>query len=636
MISSFFLISNIAKPFLIFPSLNSKVFYSLFLSVYGFTALHLAALDGLAQCVEMLIFYGADVTTKSKKGTSALNVITRKTPASLAMINHKLDAAITLHQSQESSTREVELELDFRQLLQHCHPREISYLNTFVDEGQKEFLEHPLCSAFLYIKWGKIRKYYIGRLAFCFTTVLFLTLYVLTALAHSCYNGSKDMNETLKDQELCQKQSILGDLLRKNPFVIEMQWWVLVVIIIFEIFRKLYGLTGYTSVRRYVSQVENIIEWFVIVSVFLTSYIYNKRTDIWQNHIAAFAVLLGWTNLMLMIGQLPIFGVYVAMYTKVQGEFAKLFMAYSCMLVGFTISFCVIFPSSPVFANPLMGFITVCKNAGAFIESNRYIITISQLTILFFHAQVLVMMIGEQDLSLLTNDPDGKDPPVLLEISAQITFVLFLLFVTVILMNLLVGIAVHDIQALKKTAELSKLVRQTKLISYIESALFNRYLPTCLRKLLHYTALVSPQAYRVVLCVKPLNPGEKRLPKDILMSAYEVGKQRKYLETATFSQNYSTPTPYYLHTQQKCKIFGDNNNFGERIADSDYGFDTESVGTLSNKIDDNAEKIDVLTKEIKELKAALQQNHHVIDQLLTVITNQTKNQMNKSQHIVRK
>lgn len=256
--------------------------------IYGFTALHLAALDGLSQCVEMLIFYGADVTTKSKKGTTALNVITRKTPTSLAMITQKLDAAITLHQSQENSTREIELELDFRQLLQHCHPREISYLNTFVDEGQKEFLEHPLCSAFLYIKWGKIRKYYIGRLVFCFITVLFLTLYVLTALAHTCYNGSKAINETLKDQELCQKQSILGDLLRTNPFVIEMQWWVLVVIIIFEIFRKLYGLTGYTSVRRYVSQVENIIEWFVIVSVFLTSYIYNNRTDIWQNHIGTY------------------------------------------------------------------------------------------------------------------------------------------------------------------------------------------------------------------------------------------------------------------------------------------------------------------------------------------------------------
>lgn len=192
--------------------------------VYGFTALHLAALDGLAPCVEMLIYHGADISTKSRKGTTALNVINRKTPASLAMVNQKFDEAITLTHSQDNSTREVELELDFRSILQHCHPREISYLNTFVDEGNKEILQHPLCSAFLYIKWGKIRKYYIARLLFCFTFILFLTLYVLTALAHNCYNGSKEMEDTIQEQELCQKQSILGDMLRNNPFVMEMQW----------------------------------------------------------------------------------------------------------------------------------------------------------------------------------------------------------------------------------------------------------------------------------------------------------------------------------------------------------------------------------------------------------------------------
>ena len=192
--------------------------------VYGFTALHLAALDGLAHCVEMLIYHGADVSTKSRKGTTALNVINRKTPASLAMVNQKFDEAITLTHSQDNSNREVELELDFRSILQHCHPREISYLNTFVDEGNKEILQHPLCSAFLYIKWGKIRKYYIARLLFCFTFILFLTLYVLTALAHNCYNGSKEMEDTIQEQELCQKQSILGDMLRNNPFVMEMQW----------------------------------------------------------------------------------------------------------------------------------------------------------------------------------------------------------------------------------------------------------------------------------------------------------------------------------------------------------------------------------------------------------------------------
>ncbi len=192
---------------------------------YGFTPLHLAALDGIAHCVELLIYHGADVTTKSRKGATALNVINRKTPASLAIVSQKLDEAITLTHSQDNSNREVELELDFRSILQYCHPREISYLNTFVDEGNKEILQHPLCSAFLYIKWGKIRKYYIARLLHCFTFVLFLTLYVLTALAHNCYNGSKDMEDTIQEQELCQKQSILGDMLRNNPFVMEMQWY---------------------------------------------------------------------------------------------------------------------------------------------------------------------------------------------------------------------------------------------------------------------------------------------------------------------------------------------------------------------------------------------------------------------------
>ncbi|XP_058125302.1 transient receptor potential channel pyrexia-like [Anopheles ziemanni] len=589
--------------------------------VYGFTALHLAALDALGPCVETLLFHGADVTMKSRKGTSALNIISRKTPASLGVIQCKLDAAITLTHSQDSSSREVELELDFRSILQHCHPREISYLNTFVDDGQKEFLQHPLCSAFLYIKWNKIRKYYIARLLFCFTFVLFLTLYVLTALAHNCYNGSKDMKETTQEQELCQKQSIFGELLRNNPFVIEMQWMVLVAITAIEICRKIYGITGYTSLRHYVTQTENAIEWFIILSVFVISYIYTKRTYTWQNHVGAFAVLLGWTNLMLMIGQLPVFGAYVAMYTKVQVEFAKLFMAYSCMLIGFTISFCVIFPSSSSFANPFMGFITV-----------------------------LVMMTGEQDLELLINDPDGKDPPFLLEISAQITFVLFLLFVTVILMNLLIGIAVHDIQGLKKTAGLSKLVRQTKLISYIESALFNGWLPNWLRNLLYYTALVSPQAYRVVLSVKPLNPGETRLPRDIMMAAYEVAKQKKHYVRKSFStlrrnmtydpllptatngikstvydrSDSSNTAPSDRRDRYHNGPIGVNSTNSEHSAKFGYVYETPTLYGITNKLDEHTENIGNVATEIAELRASLEQTQHMLRQVLQLLTKNPK------------
>ncbi|XP_044731669.1 transient receptor potential channel pyrexia [Chrysoperla carnea] len=541
---------------------------------YGYTPLHIAALNELSQCVETLIFHGADVTAKSKFGMSALGIITRKTPASLAMVHQKLDCAITLHHHPEASNREVELRLDFRSILQHCHPREISFLNTFVDEGQKEILLHPLCSAFLHLKWEKIRKYYIARILFCLIFVLCLSLYVLTALAHNCYNQGKHLyppyeSENTKEYELCQKKSIMGNMLRNNPFVIEMQWFVLVGITVCEILRKIYGIAGYPSIKQYLSQPENIIEWSVIASVFVISFIYTGRTYMWQNHVGAFAVLFGWTNLMLMIGQLPVFGSYVAMYTRVQGEFAKLLLAYSCLLIGFTISFCVIFPDSNSFANPFLGFITV-----------------------------LVMMTGELNLDLLLDD-DPEDPPFLLEISAQVTYILFLLFVTVMLMNLLVGIAVHDIQGLQKTAGLSKLVRQTKLISYMELALFNGYLPKYLLNLLHWTALVSPKAYRVVLNVKPLNPREKRLPKDILQAAHEIAKRRKNYGQ-TVSSHGSVSTTY----QRKAH----NNN-------------TDLISTLQMKIDKSSEQIEHLTTEIRELKSLL---------MMSMTQKQAQNRKNSS------
>lgn len=364
--------------------------------------------------------------------------------------------------------------------------------------------------------------------------------------------------------------------------------WVLVAITMVEVCRKFYGITGYSSVKHYVRQIENIIEWFVICSVFIISHVYTNRTYTWQNHVGAFAVLLGWTNLMLMIGQLPALGAYVAMYTKVQKEFAKLFAAYSCMLIGFTISFCVIFPSSSAFANPFLGFITV-----------------------------LVMMTGENDVSILVNDPDGKDPPFLLEVSAQVTFVLFLMFVTVVLMNLLVGIAVNDIQGLKKTADLSKLVRQTQLISYIESALFNGWLPNWLRSLLHYTALVSPQAYRVVLSVRPLNPSEKRLPRHIMMAAYDTAKVKRHFGNTVSAKN---QTINYFSYKNKMENNGSSTVGGlmDRSVDSDY-FETESLCTLTNKIEENAEKIDQLTSEIRELKTLIGHDRQLMEKWLQTL-----------------
>ncbi|XP_069676177.1 transient receptor potential channel pyrexia [Periplaneta americana] len=559
---------------------------------YGYTPLHIAALNEQSQCVETLLYHGADVSAKTKGGTSALSVIVRKTPASLAMLYQKLDCAISLLDP-EASNREVELKMDFRILLQNCHMGEISFLKTFVDAGQKDILEHPLCEAFLYLKWEKIRKYYIARLLFYLIFVLSLSAYVLMALAHNCYNSSKAMNNAtlmrdsrmLESDVLCKDNSMIANFLRKRPIVTEVMWYVLVFFTVIELIRKLIGLAAYSSFKQYLCQMENLIEWFVIVSVFVISCIYTGRTYTWQNHVGAFAVLLGWVNLMVMIGQLPMLGCYVAMYTSVQKEFAKLFAAYLCLLIGFTISFCVIFPTSDAFGNPFVGFM-----------------------------KVLVMMTGELEFEdLILGKDDEKKPAFLLEVSAHITFIIFLVFVTVVLMNLLVGIAVHDIQGLQKTAGLLKLVRQTELIAYIESALFSGYLPHYIIKLLQWTALVSPSAYWVAIQVKPLNPREKRLPKNVLKAAYEIAKNRKRCGHTVSSRGSSNTTSFTYIKSRAASFNEENKNIFPQTQES------PNVQSLYLGVEEGSKAIAKLSEELKELKEATKLNQIILNQLLDVL-----------------
>lgn len=354
-----------------------------------------------------------------------------------------------------------------------------------------------------------MRTYYFIRLTFCTFFIVFLSLYVMTALAHDCYNAAEYVrrrhccNETpsvAANQSIanCTENSLAGAYLIDNQWLMEYIWYALVGCTLLELVRKLYSTPGYSSLRQYLKSLSNVIEWVVLASVLAVSCAFFAEIGAWQKQVGAFAVLAGWSILMIMIGQLPVFGTYIAMYTKVQREFAKLLMAYCCLLVGFTICFCVVFPTR-AFGNPLIGFV-----------------------------KVLAMMTGELDVNglLVEQVPPGSAPRDL-GASAYIAFVLFLFFVTIVLINLLVGIAVHDIEGLHKTAGLSKLVRQTELIYFLELALFHGYLPNCIMEWLKMAIFISPGGYRVVVSVRPYSPREKRLPKDVMEAALAIARARK-------------------------------------------------------------------------------------------------------------
>ncbi|CAL7948258.1 unnamed protein product [Xylocopa violacea] len=460
----------------------------------GFTPLHVAALNEQSHCVDVLIWAGADVSATTSAGLSALNIILRKIPESLQVFQQRLDASITLRRPVPHN-REFEMRLHFDLLFPSGNQCETSFINTFVQERRKDLLSHPLVMAFLHLKWEKIRKFYLLRILLYAMTVICMTTYVLTALAYKCYN-----HDEANSSKICSSKRISGFLFWRP--VIEIQWYLLFIFTCISIPRKIFGFMVYTSAKQYFSNIDNVLDSIVIISVFVTSFVYTGRTYDWQNYVGAFAILCAWTNLMLMVGQLPAFGTYVAMFTHIQFEFAKLLLAYSGLLIGFTVSFCVIFVGEPSFGNPFTGLI-----------------------------KVLAMMAGELDfdglITQIDQDLESEGPVVIyhpLSVCSQILFTLFIVFVTVILMNLLVGIAVHDIQGLRNHAGLTKLVRQTKLILFTEMVLHNSSIPYAFRKWMS-DHKINVENRRRVLVVKPLNPLEKRLPKDILKAAYEIAQK---------------------------------------------------------------------------------------------------------------
>lgn len=109
-------------------------------------------------------------------------------------------------------------------------------------------------------------------------------------------------------------------------------------------------------------------------------------------------------------------------------------------------------------------------------------------------------------------------------------FISFVILVTVILTNLLVGLAVSDIQGLQASAGLDRLSRQAELVARLEALFFSKLLrkaPLYIVSLCQRNALLRTSRYHLQFCIKPNDPRDKRLPKDIVVSIYKLVAERR-------------------------------------------------------------------------------------------------------------
>ena len=206
-------------------------------------------------------------------------------------------------------------------------------------------------------------------------------------------------------------------------------------------------------------------------------------------------------------------------------------IAYVFLIVGFAVAFMILFP------NP-----------------DHEVFTLLPLALI----QLCVMMLGEIDFADLIQ---GQMFPV----TAHLLIILFLFLVSIILMNLLVGLAVSDIQGLSKSAKINQLQQQVELINYMENLLFSplfSVLPDRLKLVLRNKLQgLEGQKYKLVYTVKPFDSNDKLFSESLKKSLYEnclkrVSKEKEFNQNAALIEMQARINQMYQVKIEKIKIMG--------------------------------------------------------------------------------
>ncbi|XP_014477620.1 PREDICTED: transient receptor potential channel pyrexia-like isoform X2 [Dinoponera quadriceps] len=501
---------------------------------FGYTPLHIAALNESSPIVVMLLLKGADVTARTKGGVTALSFIIRRTPDVLTRFVARLDQAISLH-DHELGDVDCELRLDFRPLVPGGRG-EADLMLCLVEVGQGHVLKHPLCESFLYLKWLRIRKFFLFSLIFHSIFVALFTGYIGV--------------------------TYLWDAMRLNSILF---WPVLgftCMLACKELFQIAHGICSYA--RRW----ENWLQWSVILA---SCAVLIWPVCPWQNHAAALGILLAWIELMMVVGRFPMFGIYIQMFTQVSINFFKFLAAYVCLIIGFSLGFSVLHKNYKSFANPLVSLLkTVIMMSGEL-----------EFEDVFFDENATLMYPGTAHLMLLS----------------------FVILVTVILTNLMVGLAVSDIQELRRCAGLDRLVRRAELVAHLENMLFSKLLdraPTRIIKACRKGALLLHPPYHCAIHIRPNDPREKRLPRELIKAIYRLVSERRTRQaTSTRFSRYAPPQSTHVdssHARLSRMYSNDSNQqqlneLAAELKRCSYNISMR-LDSLTNKVESIARDID--------------------------------------------
>lgn len=150
--------------------------------------------------------------------------------------------------------------MDFRLLVPNSQRGETDLMLAFIEVGQKRILKHPLCETFLFLKWHRIRKFFLFSLFYHTLFVMLFSVLIIGVYEKDCPGNHPEFT-VMADSGSTTAQNC------DAPYYVQPVGYCVVImnflLLAKEFFQMAHGFT------IYVKYWENWVQMLIIVGVFL-------------------------------------------------------------------------------------------------------------------------------------------------------------------------------------------------------------------------------------------------------------------------------------------------------------------------------------------------------------------------------
>ncbi|XP_069968388.1 transient receptor potential cation channel subfamily A member 1 isoform X7 [Bactrocera oleae] len=461
----------------------------------GNTALHLATMENKPHAISVLLSMGCKLFYNNIDMSAIDYAIYYKYPESaLAMVTHenRANEVMALRSDKypcvilaliASMPKVFEAVLDKCITKANCK-RDSKSFYTMVTHGRVELLAHPLSQKYLQMKWNSYGKYFhLVNLLIYSIFLLFVTIFstlMMNEIRPSFSNASMLENANVSqanDSNLDLQKNLSNNEWPKNPaggghesFAMKygesyeclqhttaLVFCAVAIVVYIGCNSLREFLQMYQQRLHYIFEIDNLISWILYTSALIMVWpVFFAEGNITPVHYsaAAVAVFLSWFRLLLLLQRFDQVGIYVVMFLEILQTLIKVLIVFSILIIAFGLAF----------------YILLSKINDA--QPNHLSFSNIPMSLL----RTFSMMLGELDFVGTYVNTYYRDQ-LKVPITSFLILCVFMILMPILLMNLLIGLAVGDIESVRRNAQLKRLAMQVVLHTELERKLPQSWLP---------------------------------------------------------------------------------------------------------------------------------------------------------------